>query len=128
MRHPFKKKWGQNFLINKSMISNIIDSLNLKISDKIIIKAVNKFKGLPHRQETIFSNKKLLCINDSKATSFDASLQCLLNYNKIYWIVGGLPKYQDYFDLKKVKKKIIKAYIIGKHTLFFRNKIKNHVF
>ena len=38
-----------------------------------------------------------------------------------------MPKYQDYFDLKKVKKKIIKAYIIGKHTLFFKNKIKNHI-
>ena len=36
MRHPFKKKWGQNFLINKSMISNIIDSLNLKISDEVL--------------------------------------------------------------------------------------------
>ena len=79
---------------------------NLKINDNIIIKALNKFRGLPHRQEIIFSNKKLLCINDSKATSFDASLQSLSNYNNIYWIVGGLPKYQDYFYLKNVKKKL----------------------
>ena len=68
--------------------------------------------------------KKILCINDSKATSFDASLQSLLNYNKIYWIVGGLPKYKDYFYLKKVKKKIIKTYIIGKNTNFFKKQIK----
>jgi len=99
----------------------------LNINDKLIIKAVNKFKGLPHRQETVFSNKKLLCVNDSKATSFDASLQSLLNYNKIYWIVGGLPKYQDHFDLKKVSKNIVKAYIIGKNTSFFKNKIKNNI-
>ena len=78
---------------------------DLKINEKIIVKAVNRFRGLPHRQETILSNKRLLCINDSKATSFDASLQSLSNYNEIYWIVGGLPKYQDYFNLKKVKKK-----------------------
>ena len=84
---------------------------------------MNKFKNLPHRQEIVVSNKKILCINDSKATTFDASLQSLLNYDKIYWILGGLPKYKDRFNLKKVYKKIIKAYIIGKHTSFFRKKI-----
>ncbi len=100
---------------------------NLKINDKIIIKALNKFKGLPHRQEVIFENKKLICINDSKATSFDASVQSLTNYNKIYWIVGGLPKYKDYFNLKIFKNKIIKAYIIGKKTLFFEKKVKKNI-
>tara|TARA_B100001123_G_scaffold432946_1_gene556779 strand:- start:265 stop:1572 length:1308 start_codon:yes stop_codon:yes gene_type:complete len=102
-------------------------SKNLKINDKIIIKALNQFKGLPHRQEKIFSNSKLLCINDSKATSFDACLQSLSNYNNIYWIVGGLPKYQDIINLKIVKEKIIKAYIIGKNTSFFEKQIKNKI-
>ena len=100
---------------------------NFKVSDKIIIKALNEFKGLPHRQEVIFSNKKLLCINDSKATSFDACLQSLLNYNKIYWIVGGVPKYKDNFYLKKVRKKIIKAYIVGKNISFFKKQIGNNI-
>ena len=96
---------------------------NLKISNKTIVKALTKFKGLPHRQEVIFSNKYLTCVNDSKATSFDASLQCLLNYNHIYWIVGGLPKFRDQFYLNEVSKKIIKAYIIGKRTNFFVKQI-----
>ena len=100
---------------------------NLKISDEIIIKAVNKFAGLPHRQETVFSNKELLCINDSKATSFDASLQSLMNYNNIYWILGGIPKYQDRFNLQQVKQKIVKAYIIGKNKNFFVKEIKNNI-
>ena len=34
---------------------------NLKINDKVIIKALNKFRGLPHRQEIIFSNK-IFCV------------------------------------------------------------------
>ena len=50
---------------------------NFNISDKIIVKALDNFKGLPHRQEVIFSNKKILCVTDSKATSFDASYQSL---------------------------------------------------
>ena len=125
------KKINNKYFESKGNIENLSFAYkiakNLKINDKTIINAVNKFKGLPHRQETIFSNKKLLCINDSKATSFDASLQSLSNYNKIYWIVGGLPKYQDYFDLRKVKKKIVKAYIVGKNTTFFKKQIKNHI-
>ena len=98
-----------------------------KIKDSIIIKALNKFKGLPHRQKVIFLNNKVKCIDDSKATSFDASLQSLKSYDKIYWIVGGLPKIGDHFDLGNVSKKIIKAYIVGKHVSFFVSKIKKKV-
>ena len=98
-----------------------------KIKNNTIIKAVNNFKSLPHRQEVVFSNKKIICINDSKATSFEASIQSLNNYNNIYWIVGGLPKYKTNFYLKNVKKKIIRAYIVGKKTSFFKGKIKKFV-
>ena len=125
------KKINNKHFKSKGNIENLAFAYeiakNLKINDKVIVKALNKFKGLPHRQEIILSNKKLLCINDSKATSFDACLQSLLNYNNIYWIVGGLPKYQDHFYLKNVKKKIVKAYIVGKNTSFFRKKIRNDI-
>ena len=125
------KKINNRYFRSQGNIENLAFAYkivkNFKINDKIIIKALNKFKGLPHRQEIIFSNNKLLCINDSKATSFDACLQSLLNYNKIYWIVGGIPKYQDRFNLKNVKKRIIKAYIIGKNTSFFKKQIRNNI-
>ena len=125
------KKINNKYFNSKGNIENLSFAYkiakNLKINDKIIIKAVNKFKGLPHRQETVFSNRRLLCINDSKATSFDACLQSLSNYNKIYWIVGGLPKYQDHFNLRKVKEKIVKAYVIGENTSFFKKQIKNDI-
>jgi len=70
-----------------------------KINDKIIIKALNNFKGLPHRQEVILSNKNFMCINDSKATSFDACVQSLNNNTKIYWILGGVSKYKDKIEI-----------------------------
>ena len=111
----FLKNINNKYFLSNGNIENLLFAYkiakNLKINDEVIIKAINRFRGLPHRQETILSNKKLLCINDSKATSFDASLQSLLNFNKIYWIVGGLPKHQDYFDLKGVKKRIVKAFV-----------------
>ena len=125
------KKINNKHLENKGNIENLSFAYkiakNLKIDNKIIIKALKNFKGLPHRQEVIFSNKKLLCINDSKATSFEACLQSLLNYKRIYWIVGGLPKYQDHFCITNVKKNILKAYIIGKHSSFFKKKIMSHI-
>ena len=121
------KKIKNKYFTSKGNIENMIFAYKiakkLKVSDNIIIKSLNKFKGLSHRQEIVFKNKKLLCINDSKATSFDACLQSLSNYNKIYWIVGGLPKDKDKFYLEKVKKRIVKAYIIGKNISFFRKQI-----
>ena len=125
------KKINNKYFESEGNIENLTFAYtivkNFKVSDKIITKALNEFKGLPHRQEVIFSNKKLLCINDSKATSFDACLQSLLNYNKIYWIIGGIPKYQDNFYLKKVQKKIIKAYIVGKNVSFFKKQIGKNI-
>ncbi len=100
---------------------------NLKINDLIIIKALNKFKGLPHRQEAFLKKNNFTFVNDSKATSFDAAFQSLSTYNNIYWIVGGLPKHKDRFDLKEISKNIIKAYIIGKNTSFFANKIRKEI-
>ena len=121
------KKINNKYFKSKGNIENMAFAYkiakNLKINNEIIIKGLKKFKGLPHRQEIVFSDRNLLCINDSKATSFNACLQSLSNYNQIYWIVGGLPKHQDYFYLKNVRKKIVKAYIIGKNTSFFRKQI-----
>ena len=55
------KKIDNKYFKSKGNIENMVFAYriakNLKISDKIIIKGLNKFKGLPHRQETIFSNK-----------------------------------------------------------------------
>ena len=125
------KKIKNKYLKSKGNIENVFFAYEItkrfKIKDQIIIKALNNFIGLPHRQQIVFSNKKLTCVNDSKATSFDASLQSLLSYDKIYWIVGGLPKKDDQFNLKKIKKKIVKAYIIGKNVSFFKEKFAKKI-
>ena len=129
--YKFKKKITNDYLLTLANLENLAFVLNItkkfKLNKKIIFRVINKFKGLPHRQEKIYSGKKIICINDSKATSFDACLQSLSNYDQIYWIVGGLPKHQDHFYLKNVKKKIVKAYIIGKNISFFKNQIRKTI-
>ncbi len=99
----------------------------LKIKKKNFIKSLRTFKGLPHRYEVFFKKKNCTFINDSKATSFESCKYALENTKNIYWIVGGLPKKNDKFDLRKIKRNIIKSYIIGKNISFFKNNLHNNL-
>ena len=99
----------------------------LKISNKSLINSLNTFIGLPHRYEIFLKKRKCTFINDSKATSFQATKFALQNSKDIYWIVGGLPKKNDKIDLKGLKKNIVKTYIIGKNINFFKKQLKNQL-
>ena len=99
----------------------------LKINDITFLKSMNTFKGLPHRYEIFLKKKYITFVNDSKATSLRSAKLALENSKNIFWIVGGLPKKKDIISLNNVKKNIIKAYIIGKNTNFFKGKIENKI-
>ena len=99
----------------------------LKIKKKSFIKSMNSFKGLPHRYEIFLKKKNTIFINDSKATSFQATKFALASAKNIYWILGGLPKDKDKINLHYVKKNIIKSYIIGKNINHFKKQIKNKI-
>ncbi len=99
----------------------------LKISEKNFITAVNSFVGLSHRYEIFLKKKNIIFINDSKATSFAATKYALSNSKNVYWILGGLPKKNDKINLDKIKKNIIKCYIVGKNINFFKKKIQKKI-
>ena len=99
----------------------------LKINDARFITAVNSFVGLSHRYEIFLKKKNITFINDSKATSFESTKFALSNSKNIYWILGGLPKKKDKIILSGIKKNIIKSYLIGKNTKFFKKQIKNKI-
>lgn len=99
----------------------------LGIKEKSFIKSLESFVGLPHRHEIFLKKGNCTFINDSKATSFQASKFALKNSNNIFWIVGGLPKKNDRFNINNVKKNIIRTYIIGKNTNFFKKQLQNKV-
>ncbi|MFL2882947.1 MAG: UDP-N-acetylmuramoyl-L-alanine--D-glutamate ligase [Pelagibacteraceae bacterium] len=99
----------------------------LKIKKNSFIKSLENFKGLKHRHEIFLKKRSLVFINDSKATSFEATKYALKNNKNIYWIVGGLPKDGDKFYLKNVKKNINKVFIIGKNINFFKREIKRYL-
>ena len=99
----------------------------LKINEKSLINSLKSFKGLPHRHEIFYKKNNKIFINDSKATSFEASKFAIKSNKNIFWIVGGLPKIGDRFQLEEIKKNIIKAYIIGKHMKNFKKYLKGSV-
>ena len=99
----------------------------LKINKKLFIQSMNSFTGLSHRHEIFFKKKNTIFINDSKATSFQATKLALTNSKNIFWILGGLPKKNDKIDLRYLKKNITKSYIIGKHINFFKKQLINKV-
>ena len=124
-----KKNIQNNYLnsdINKENM-NFVYALSklLKIKSKSFFSSFKNFKGLKHRHEVFLKRKNIIFINDSKATSFEATRSALKNNKNILWIVGGQPKINDKFFLGQIKKNIIKAYIIGKHENYFKKQIKN---
>ena len=127
--YKFRKKINNPYFLtggnqeNLSFIFSICETLNLK--NKNIFKIINKFKGLKFRQEIIYKSKKVTCINDSKATSFTSSINILKSLQKVFWVVGGIPKLGDKFTLKKSECKNINAYIFGKNKSFFVKQFKN---
>ena len=129
--YKLKKKITNDYLLTLTNLENLAFVLNItkkfKLNKKIIFRVINKFKGLPHRQEKIYSGKKIICINDSKATSFDASRQALNSYKNIFWILGGINKKKDKIQLEKLKENIIQAYIVGKNKNFFINQLNNKI-
>jgi len=114
--------------INDENMSFVYAFANLLgVKDKSFISSINTFKGLPHRFEIFLKKNKITFINDSKATSFKAAQSALSSVKNIYWILGGLPKKGDKIKLGKLKKNIIKCYLIGKNISFFKNQIRNKI-
>ena len=108
---------------NLRFVFSISNQLKLKKYD--LLKSINKFKSLNFRQQIIHDSKSLTVINDSKATTFSSSINILKSINKVYWLVGGIPKFGDKFFMTKKECLNFRAYIYGKNKNFFINELKN---
>ena len=100
-------------------------SKHMKLNLKTVIKTINKFKPLKFRQEVIYQSKYLKIINDSKSTTLSSTIPFLETNEKILWILGGLFKKGDKFNLNKKYYKNLDAYIYGKDRHVFSKLFKN---
>lgn len=120
-------------------------AMHIGLSEKTILSQweaeTTQYVHLPHRLEKIssgwntyidnsFYEKKLLIVNDSKATNVESTLVALESFNKpIRLLLGGKPKGDSFIPIKKYfNKNLIKVYPFGKaaeiiyHELFITEK------
>jgi UDP-N-acetylmuramoylalanine--D-glutamate ligase len=77
----------------------------LRISQKIIRRAVEKFSPLPHRLELVRVKEGVKYYNDSFATTPDATIVALTSFCKpIILIAGGADKNSDFSKLAQIVK------------------------
>ena len=94
---------------------------------KIIFKTIDNFKPLKYRQELIHDSRFLKIINDSKSTTLSSTTPFLKTNEKTYWILGGIFKKGDQFNLNKKYYKKIEAFIYGKDKEIFSKILKNKI-
>ena len=113
---------------NKENLSFVIEiSKKLRLKKNLLIKTIKNFSGLKYRQQIILRKKYLTIINDSKSTSFSSSIGVLKANDNIYWLLGGIYKKGDKFNLQKKYFGNIKAFIYGKNKKFFNKKLKGKI-
>jgi UDP-N-acetylmuramoylalanine--D-glutamate ligase len=85
----------------------------LSIVPEDIIRGIQTFPGLAHRQEWVRTLNSVCFINDSKATNASATATALTTFEEIYWIAGGVAKQDGIEPLAPFFSKIRHAFLIG---------------
>ena len=89
-----------------------IGATNLGIRKEKIRDAVQSFKNLEHRMETIVTIKGVEYINDSKATNVNSTWYALESMEKpTILILGGVDKGNDYATLDELVAEKVKAIV-----------------
>lgn len=100
---------------------------SLGISEEEALKAMNNFKGVEFRLQTIKTWKGVTIINDTTATSPNASIHALKTYPNSILIAGGMNKgmpYQEFAEtIDKFAKKVY--FLIGDSTDEIKRLMKN---
>ena len=129
--NKFLKNIDNNYFLtetNKENLSFVIElSKKLNLKNSLLFKTVQNFKGLKYRQQIIYKKYNLTIINDSKSTSFSSSVSILKTNSNIYWLLGGVHKKGDKFNLSKKHCYKIKAFIYGRDKKFFNKKLKGKI-
>jgi len=99
----------------------------LGIARENITQAMASFTGLAHRMEEVGAQNGIRFINDSKATNADATARALACYDRVYVILGGVPKAGGVDSLAAFFPRIRKAYLIGQAAEAFAETLQGRV-
>tara|TARA_B100000575_G_C23139656_1_gene662895 strand:+ start:2842 stop:4170 length:1329 start_codon:yes stop_codon:yes gene_type:complete len=108
----------------QNIVISYICSKILKIPENIFLYSIKNFEGLPYRSNLVFENKKLKIINNSKSTNLNSTINSIKNYEKIYLIMGGIAKEENFKrSLSLYANKIKYVYLYGKSGLMIEKNL-----
>jgi len=107
---------------NVGVAYGICQALGLCKED--IVRALQTFPGLAHRQERVRTLNGVCFINDSKGTNTEATAKALATFDNIYWIAGGRAKSNGIDSLSSYFPKIVHAFLIGEAQDHFAEILK----
>ena len=85
----------------------------LGVAPSRIRASVRGFRGLEHRLEPVATVRGVSFINDSKATTVDATLKALAGFTRpVVLILGGKDKGSDFRPLRKAVRRGVKAVVL----------------
>ncbi|MBL4745187.1 MAG: UDP-N-acetylmuramoyl-L-alanine--D-glutamate ligase [Flavobacteriaceae bacterium] len=97
--------------IKNAMAATMVAKL-MKVRKQTIRESLEDFEGVEHRLEAVKHVRGVSYMNDSKATNVNATyyaLDCMKS--PTVWIVGGVDKGNDYFDLMPLVREKVKAIV-----------------
>jgi UDP-N-acetylmuramoylalanine--D-glutamate ligase len=79
----------------------------------VVRRAVRDFRGLEHRLEEVLTVAGVRFVNDSKATTVDATLKALASFDRpIVLILGGRGKGGDFSPLRAAVRKRVRSVVL----------------
>ncbi|MFO1130054.1 MAG: Mur ligase family protein [Rickettsiales bacterium] len=128
-------------LLNKIFTIITMQIINLKNNDNFKYQINSKYQieqsliKLSQYQELNFCNQivkkinfnnyEITIVNDSKGTNPASTAACMLNYENIYLIAGGIFKSYNLTPLDQHKNKIIKIFLYGRDKYLIKEKLEN---
>jgi len=99
--------------LNPNQAAALAATSLLGIDKDLALRVFREFKGVEHRLENVAEINQVAFINDSKATTVDATLWALKNTSSpIILIAGGREKGNDYRLLLDLARKKLKAAVL----------------
>jgi len=85
----------------------------LGVSPRRLRASIKSFRGLEHRLETILTLRRVEFVNDSKATTVDATIKALESFDrKVVLILGGRDKGADFTLLRRPIRQRVRSVIL----------------
>lgn len=99
----------------ENILSAVAISSLYRVNPEVIRDVLEKFKGLPHRAETVGGVRGIQFINDSKATNEGAVKRCLEGVRgPVILIMGGRDKGANFSILRSlIREKVKEIILIG---------------